>query len=71
MTDDELFILETNMPRLRAVAMLEDARAGKTPPLTAQGWYDLTLAAGGTRDEAEAAHNAVIRAQWRAGQDAR
>lgn len=54
------------MPRLKAIATLEKARAGEVQ-LSREQWYDLTLLETGDRDLAEAAHNAYCRALLRAG----
>lgn len=66
MTEDELLGLEANRPRIDACRKLDEAYAGRLN-LNAGGWYDLTLLAGGTVDEAEAAHNAYVRREHRAG----
>ena len=47
--------LAENIPRLRAARDLDRARMGEVR-LTADGWFDLTLAATGDRDAAESAH---------------
>lgn len=57
---------EGNMPRLQAREMLQQARKGEIN-LTADGWFDLTLMATGSQEQAERAHNDYIKREMKAG----
>lgn len=66
MTEEEVLGMVANIPRLRAGRMLDDAYAGKitVPPDT---WFDLTIASGGSRREAERAHMMATKAALKQG----
>lgn len=55
-----------NIDRLRAADMLEQAQRGDIS-LTAEGWFDLTLLATGSRERAEEAMIAYISREQKAG----
>lgn len=59
LTTEQLLALDAGIPRLRAQDVLDKARSGEVR-LSPKGWYEATLAAGGTRDEAEDAHNRAV-----------
>lgn len=59
LTTEQLLALDAGIPRLRAQDVLDQARNGGVR-LSPKGWYEATLAAGGTRDEAEEAHNRAV-----------
>ena len=59
------FALEANVPRIKAQRYLEHCLQNGIE-LTPEGWFDLTIQAGGDRDLAEKRHNdAVVRAWQR------
>ena len=66
MTEEELDILEMNMPRIKAIRVLERARAGEID-LSADAWQHYTFLETGSAELAEQAKMNVRKARMRAG----
>lgn len=67
MSDEELMAAEFFAPRFEAKKLLQQAKAGGIR-LTAEGWKALTIAAGGTEEEGQAALDDYVARQVKAGE---